>query len=182
MFLPEINARKTAARFLMVLILCSISCKKKEGEHKHDTSIMSDSLSLVQMIAIREKAMIKRDIKLAMDQFADNATWINSQGYYFEGKEHVANFHNMLIGNDSLDYYYEAGEPRVRILDNRNALAYYSWKMFWYKREKPADTTFREIGLMTLTAHKTNKDWEWVAVTNQHTPWFYDSITPVTVD
>lgn len=76
-----------------------------------------------------------------MSQFDEDATWINSQGYFFEGKGNVLEFHQMLAGNDSLDYFYEAGVPRIRILDSSNAIAYYSWKMFWYEKGAPQDIT-----------------------------------------
>ena len=140
--------------------------------------ISQDSLVLIQMIREREKAMKEKNLQLAMDQFDTSATWINSQGYFFEGKETVSEFHQMLAGNDSLDYYYEAGKPRIRVLDPKNAIAYYSWKMFWFRKDQPADTTNFEIGLMTLSARKIEDQWKWVAVTNQHTPWFYEEVTP----
>jgi hypothetical protein len=141
-----------------------------------------DSITIAKMITVREKAMINKDIQNAIDQFSEEATWINSQGYYFEGKDHIKKFHQMLAGNDSLDYYYQAGNPRIRIIDSKSALAYYGWKMFWFHRGNPADTTFKEIGLMTLTAHKSKNNWQWIAVTNQHTPWFYENVLPVTTD
>ena len=134
------------------------------------------------MIAIREKAMVEKDIEKAMSQFSDDVTWINSQGYYFEGKNEVLKFHNMLAQNDSLDYYYEGGLPKIRIINNNNAIAYYSWKMFWFKKDNKTDTINREIGLMTLNAEKTRNKWKWIAITNQHTPWFYNSIEPVFID
>jgi hypothetical protein len=31
---------------------------------------------------------------------------------------------------------------------------------------------------MTLVVQKRAGDWYWLAVTNQHTPWFYESIEP----
>lgn len=117
-----------------------------------------------------------------MSQFDEDATWINSQGYFFEGKGNVLEFHQMLAGNDSLDYFYEAGVPRIRILDSSNAIAYYSWKMFWYEKGAPQDIVNREIGLMTLSAQKRNGHWYWIAVTNQHTPSFYDVIESVTIE
>ncbi len=164
-------------------VLCFLSCEQgKPGSSQIGNLQKEDSLEIAQMISVREQAMIKKEIQAALDQFSENATWINSQGYYFEGKEHVAKFHQMLTGNDSLDYYYEAGTPRIRLIDSKNALAYYSWKMFWHKKETPADTTFKEIGLMTLSAHKKNDRWKWIAVTNQHTPWFYKNVAPVSVD
>ncbi|MCL6266900.1 nuclear transport factor 2 family protein [Flagellimonas myxillae] len=158
------------------------SCQNEKASTATINQKESDSLVLAQMISLREEAMIKKDAALVMPQFSENATWINSQGYFFEGKKELEKFHLMFTKNDSLDYYYEIGKPKIRFLDNNSALAYYSWKMFWFKKEHPADTTFKEIGLMTLSAQKQNEKWEWVAVTNQHTPWFYDSIEPVRIE
>lgn len=159
-----------------------MACRKQEVQTSLENTVEQDSLLLAQMIAERETAMIKKDINLAMDQFSEDATWINSQGYFFEGKEEVKKFHGMLAENDSLDYYYEAGIPRIQVLDQKNAIAYYSWKMFWYRKQMPRDTTFKEIGLMTLHAQKQQGVWKWCAVTNQHTPWFYEEIRPVKID
>ncbi|NNF33967.1 MAG: hypothetical protein HKN68_07655 [Saprospiraceae bacterium] len=163
---------------LIIIIACNSS--------KNDVSTLSDSDSienaLIMMIEERERAMINKDVETAISQFSDDITWINSQGYFFEGIEVVTDFHHMMAGNDSLDYYYEAGKPRIRILDEENALAYYSWKMFWYRKDNPVDTTMKEIGLMTLNARKYNDTWKWNAITNQHTPWFYDSVEPVIIE
>ncbi len=126
--------------------------------------------------------MITKELDVAISQFSPDITWINSQGYFFEGIREVQKFHQMLAENDSLDYYYEAGVPRIRMLDTDNGIAYYSWKMFWFDRLNPTDTVKKEIGLMTLTAKKMEGNWKWVAVTNQHTPWFYDSIDPVKIE
>ena len=126
--------------------------------------------------------MKNKDVNSVMLQFDDDATWINSQGYFFEGKEELGRFHRMLAENDSLDYYYEAGDPRIRLVDPRFAMVYYSWKMFWFDRSNRTDTLKREIGLMTLSAQKTGDRWRWIAVTNQHTPWFYERIDPVFIE
>ena len=167
---------------LLIFVLAFFSCKKENLSAIIHQSTKIDSLQLVKMISERESAMIEKDIDSAMSQFSDDITWINSQGYYFEGKKEVLKFHNMLADNDSLDYYYEAGIPRIRMIDFDNALAYYSWKMFWYKKEVPTDTITKEIGLMTLTARKTKDNWKWIAITNQHTPWFYNEIELVFID
>lgn len=167
---------------LFFLLITAWACTPT-SDFTYDASTRNtDSLTLLEMIADREQAMINKDIELAMEQFSDNPTWINSQGYYFSGLEEVRKFHGMLAGNDSLDYYYEAGTPRIRIIDKHNALAYYSWKMFWYKKDNTIDTTFKEIGLMTLNAQKTDENWQWIAVTNQHTPWFYSAIEEVKIE
>ncbi len=169
--------------FLLIGIILFLSCDQLSSDKPNGVySISADSLQLAHMISGREKAMIEKDIQSAMSQFTDDATWINSQGYFFEGKKNVREFHNMLAGNDSLDYFYKAGVPRIRVIDSSNAIAYYAWKMFWYSKINPADTVNREIGLMTLTAQKRLGQWYWIAVTNQHTPWFYDVIDPVTID
>ena len=167
---------------LIILILTFFSCKQEVSTKIDQQSTKIDSLELVNMIFEREKAMIEKDINSAMYQFSDDVTWINSQGYYFQGKSEVLKFHNMLVENDSLDYYYKAGTPRIRIVNSDNAIAYYSWKMFWYKKENPTDTVKREIGLMTLTARKYKGNWKWIAITNQYTPWFYNEIEPVFID
>lgn len=172
---------KRLFKAILILELCICSCKKPLKSSNQDF-VAKDSLQLVQLIIDRERAMIEKDIDLAMSQFSNDATWINSQGYFFQGKTELKKFHRMLSGNDSLDYYYEAGEPRIRILGAKNAIAYYSWKMFWYRKENPRDTTFKEIGLMTLNAQKENEKWQWTAVTNQHTPWFYNEIKPVQIE
>ena len=143
---------------------------------------VDDAALLAEMIAVRERAMIDKDIETAMSQFSDDATWINSQGYYFEGKQNVREFHGMLADNATRGYAYEAGEARIRLLDASNAIAYYPWKMFWFEKDAPDAIVFEEIGLMTLTAQKRDGRWQWIAVTNQHTPWFYEAIDPVTVD
>ena len=158
------------------------SCNQKNINNIEKNITSKDSVLLANMISIREKAMIEKDIKTAMSQFSDDVTWINSQGYYFEGKNEVSKFHNMLSNNDSLDYYYEAGLPKIRLIDNNNGVAYYSWKMFWYKKNNPNDTINKEIGLMTLHAKKNENSWKWIAITNQHTPWFYESIEPGFID
>ncbi len=173
----------TKGKYLLpVFLVIWISCEQNNSPTLHSQVAPNDSLVLAKMIRIRKEAMITKDIPTAMSQFSEDATWINSQGYYFEGKAEVSKFHDMLSGNDSLDYYYEAGKPKIRVLDSKNAIVYYSWKMFWYKKKVPSDTTFREVGLMTLNAHKQKDRWLWKAVTNQHTPWFYHEIEPVTAE
>lgn len=141
-----------------------------------------DKQKIEKMIAVRERGMIEKDLAPVMNQFSENATWINSQGYYFEGKPEIEKFHIMMFNNDSLHYEYIAGKPKVRLTDTQNAVAYYGWQMNWINRFNTYDTVKKEIGLMTLTAQKEDSTWHWKAVTNQHTPWFYDRIEPVFID
>ena len=162
---------------LLVLVACGPAPPDPPAPQS-DTAVAA----LAEMIALRERAMIDKDVETVMSQFSDDATWINSQGYYFEGKDNVREFHAMLAGNGTRDYHYEAGEPRVRLVDSSTAIAYYSWKMRWFEKSDPGTIVHDEVGLMTLTARKQEGRWRWVAVTNQHTPWFYETIDPVTVD
>lgn len=168
--------------FIFVLILASCQQNNSDSAQIDVETETLVSRQLADMISVREKAMIEKDIETAMSQFDEDATWINSQGYFFEGKKNVLEFHQMLAGNDTLDYIYEAGVPRIRILDSSNAIAYYSWKMFWYEKGTPQHIVNREIGLMTLSAQKRDGRWYWIAVTNQHTPAFYDAIESVTIE
>jgi len=140
--------------------------------------VSSDVEDLTNLVIHRERAMRAKNASLAMEQFSDDSTWINSQGYYFEGKSAVAKFHTKLTQDPTRDYHYEAGKPRVRLLDTSNAVVYYSWKMTWFERDNPNKVINPEVGLMTLNAQKRNGQWYWVAVTVQHTPWFYQSIEP----
>jgi uncharacterized protein (TIGR02246 family) len=172
---------KKTFKAILILGLCICSCKKSLTS-SNQNFITNDSLQLVELILDREQAMIKKDVDLVMSQFSDDATWINSQGYLFEGKRELGKFHSMFFENDSLNYYYEIGIPKIRFLDHNSALAYYSWKMFWIKKENPADTTFKEIGLMTLNAQKEKGKWQWTAITNQHTPWFFNEVKPVQIE
>ena len=169
-------------RYLPLILLALLLSCDQSNTADAATPDRADTLVLADMIKVREKAMIEKDIDTAMSQFSDDATWVNSQGYFFEGKQNVLEFHSMLAGRESMGYAYEAGEPRVRLIDSSNAIAYYSWKMFWFKTDDPENIVNEEIGLMTLTAQKRQGQWYWIAVTNQHTPSFYDVIDPVTID
>lgn len=95
-----------ALRIMPLLWLCLVGTAAAE----------SDVDILTSMIAAREQAMIEKDVETALAQFSDDAMWINSQAYYFEGKLHVRQFYGMLAETNPLDYTYEAGRPHVRLL------------------------------------------------------------------
>jgi uncharacterized protein (TIGR02246 family) len=171
--------KKGRLEFFILLIVCSSSIAAAENV---ENTAEKDSLVLAGMIEVREQAMINKDIDTAMSQFSEDITWINSQGYFFEGKQSVLEFHNMLANDNPLDYLYEAGKPRIRITSPDSAIAYYSWKMLWFEKGHPEAISKKEIGLMTLSAQKKDGIWRWIAVTNQHTPWFYEEIETVTID
>gem|GEM_PF-5052323 len=62
-----------------------LSSDKPNGVHSSN----ADSLQLAHMISGREKSMIEKDIHPAISQFTHDTTWINSQGYFFEGKKMI---------------------------------------------------------------------------------------------
>jgi hypothetical protein len=164
----------TILTICILVLFCSCNTNKVDDEVKINST--KDSLLLVKMVDVREEAMKNNDITTVMTQFSDDATFINSSGYYCSNKNEVEIFHNSLTKIDSIGYYYKAGKVRVRILDKKNALVYYPWRMDWYKTSSPNDTIEKEVGLMTLTAQKRNDKWLWIAITNQHTEEYFEDL------
>jgi uncharacterized protein (TIGR02246 family) len=121
--------------------------------------------------------MKTKDINKVMSQFSDDATFINSDGYFLANKKEIAAFHKALSQTDSLGYNYVAGQVHLRFLDQNNALVYYPNKMNWYRLSNQKDTVERETRLLTLSAQKRNGTWLWVAVTNQVTIEYFDDLT-----
>jgi len=156
---------------LLFAIICS--CNKTTSEKKHTSD---DSLKLIKMVRERENAMKEKNITIIMSQFADDATFINSAGYFFANKKEKELFHRYLSQNDSISYYYFAGDISIRFLDEKNALVYYPWRMDWFNVSNPKDTLKKEVGLMTLNAQKRENKWLWVAITNEHTPDFFQNL------
>jgi uncharacterized protein (TIGR02246 family) len=171
----------TIANISRVLVLIALMALPA-GQTLAQNSEMADAdiAALEQMIHDRETAMIDHDVEAALAQFAENATWVNSQGYYFVGLDSVREFHRYLTQNEERDYEYIAGEPLVRLLDDANAVVYYGWRMIWHEPGDRDTVITDEIGIMTLTAQKRDGAWKWVAVTVQHTPYFYEIIEPIT--
>ena len=169
----------------MIIILITIisfllflnACSDNHTKAKETNSSTGDSLILVEMVHTRENAMKKKDIGAVMAQFSDDATFINGEGYYLANKEDIADFHRALTQSDSISYYYFAGHVHVRMLDNNNALVYYPNRMDWYRNSSPKDTIEKETRLLTLSAQKRNGNWQWVAITNQQTPEYFDDLT-----
>jgi len=155
----------------LLFFLCLLSCDKDDNS-LDSNSLINDTVRLKEMVLEREAAMKNKDIDKIMSQFALDATWINSHGYFFDNKSNVYDFHVALIHD--ANYEYEAGNTKVRILNEEFAIVYYGWKMYWLSETD----TLKENGIMTLTARKINEDWFWIAVTNQHTPEFHMEITP----
>ena len=166
-------------RTTTILIISSLlflnSCDNTDVSEKNNST--NDSLFLIEMVRVRENAMKKKDISTVMAQFSDDATFINSEGYYLANKAEIAAFHKELTQSDSVGYYYLAGHVHVRMLDNKNALVYYPDRMDWYRNSNPKDTIEKETRLLTLSAQKRNGTWQWVAVTNQQTPEYFDDLT-----
>ena len=161
--------------FIFLALALASSCQTKKASDKIENSRNNDSVSLLQMVQVREKAMKEKDIKTIMTQFRDDATWINSGGFYFKNKQQIERFHTNLTHMDTVGYTYKAGKPTVKILNSEFALVYYPWEMDWYRLASPNDT-MREVGLMSLTAQKDQTGWKWNAVTNQHTEEYFDHL------
>jgi hypothetical protein len=169
---------KTMTALLILIAFLNWSCKSdKTTQTLGNTARIEDSLTLLKMINVRENAMKQKDIIAVMTQFSDDATFINSEGYFCMNKKEIEKFHNNLVNGDSIGYYYKAGNVYVRFLDGNNALVYYPWRMDWFNVANPNDTVVKEVGLMSLTAQKRNKEWLWVAITNQHTSKYFDDLS-----
>ena len=161
--------------YLFLSLVLFSSCQTKKDGNKGENLRNNDSLSLLQLVMVREKAMREKDIKTIMTQFRDDATWINSGGFYFRNKHEIERFHTNLIHMDTVGYTYKAGKPTVKILNAEFAIVYYPWEMDWYRIASPKDT-MKEVGLMSLTAQKDHTGWKWNAVTNQHTEEYFDHL------
>jgi hypothetical protein len=161
--------------FTFLCLLYISACQTKAINSRTESSGYNNSISLLQMIEVREKAMKERDIPTIITQFKDNATWINSGGFYFRNKKEIEQFHTTLTRIDTFGYIYKAGKTTINILSPEFALVYYPWEMDWYKIASPKDTV-KEVGLMSLTAQKDTSGWKWRAITNQHTYEYFDDL------
>ncbi len=132
---------------------------------------------MTRMVREREAAMKAGDVSSVMAQFSEDATFINSNGYYCADKSEVEAFHKQIMFRESVGYKYLAGRVTVRLLDESNALVYYPWKMDFFYVATPKEFFHKETGLMTLSAQKRKGRWIWVAVTNHHTPEFFEDLT-----
>jgi uncharacterized protein (TIGR02246 family) len=168
---------KSPSILLRFTLLLSTSCDNISSDRVDLTSKADDSLVLVEMVHARTNTMKKKDINAVMKQFSDDATFINSDGYFLANKGEITEFHKALSQTDSLTYYYVSGQVHIRFLDEKNALVYYPNKMDWYKLSNQKDTVERETRLLTLSAQKRNGTWLWVAVTNQKTIQYFDNLT-----
>jgi hypothetical protein len=103
-------------------VFLNFPCKEGDGS-EHISN--QDSILISKMIWVRKKGMIDRNLDVVISQFDQEATWINSQGYYFEGRPEILKFPTMLNGNDSFDnyYYYEARIPLVKVINETTDLA-----------------------------------------------------------
>jgi len=166
---------KSITIIILFLIIHSCGIDSNDTNEKYNSA--DDSLFLVKMVHEREMAMKNKDIPAVISQFAEDATFINGEGFYCANKREIEAFHKGLTQSDSVGYHYTAGHIHVRILDNKNALVYYPNRMDWFKISNPKDTIEKETRLLTLTAQKRNDHWQWVAITNQQTPEYFDDLT-----
>jgi uncharacterized protein (TIGR02246 family) len=168
---------RTTTILIISFLLILNSCGLNNNDISEKNNSISDSLILVKMVNERENAMKKKNISAVIAQFSDDATFINGEGYYLANKGEIAAFHKGLTQSDSVGYYYIAGQVHVRILDDKNALVYYPNRMDWYYITNPKDTIEKETHLLTLSAQKRNGTWQWIAITNQQTPEYFEDLT-----
>src|SRR5262249_1585285 len=150
--------------------LLSLSCVGTPRAPAVSTAVqVGDSIALTKMVTDYVAAARRRDLG-ELASFADDATFITTGGAYVRGEAKLSAFYNNLIGTtDSVGY--DAGTPVVRLLDTRNALVYFTWRVNWY-RSPPRQTQLNDIGMMSVTAQKRDGRWLWVAITSQRFPDF----------
>ena len=136
----------------------------------------SDSLILLSMMQTQQFAMQKKDISTVMKPFADDANLVNPAGYFYSNKKEIEEYYMTINHLDTITYKYSSGNVDLRMLDGNNALIYYPWEMDWYNIKQPAKILYKESGLVSIVAQKRNTMWQWVAVTNQHTPEFFKEL------
>lgn len=159
--------------YLFLLFIPLLACNEKRNSD--DQSSSADSLQLVKMVNDRVQAMQKKDLNKVMIQFNEDATYINSAGYFYKNKKEIEQFHRAMLQNDSISFEYTAGVPHIRLLSDEYSLAYYPWKILWKTLNSPQEKV-TETGLMSLTAKKTDGLWYWIAINNQHTPEFFNDL------
>jgi hypothetical protein len=190
--------------FLSLLLL--FSCKTMKNDEKIKEAFKEDSVALVKMVRDRAIAREKHDIIAELSQFSDDATFINSDGLLLPNKKAIeSHLKESNASGDSSETFeiklseiqpptgvllyrnfkgrwidlcdqYTAGNIKIRIIDKNNALVYYPWRIDSFLRSNPKDTIISEIGLMTLSAQRRNDQWFWIAITNQHTPEYFNDL------
>lgn len=160
--------------FILTLVICA--CQISAPSHKSAKATAGDRLVILKMIQEREQGMQTKDLAKVMNQFREDATYINSGGYYFKNKSEIEKFHRgIMLSEPGYSATYQAGNPTINILSAEFALAYYPWQIITIKTSLPADTLVG-TGLMTLTAQKDTKGWKWRAITNQQTKEFFEDL------
>ena len=121
-------------------------------------------------------AMQKKDLSTVMKPFAEDANLVNPAGYFYSNKKEIEDYYITINHLDTITYNYSSGSVDLRMLDGNNALIYYPWEMDWYNIKQPGKILYKESGLVSIVAQKRNTMWQWVAVTNQHTPEFFQDL------
>ena len=70
------------------------------------------------MIGEHIQAMQTKNMEMFSSQFTDDAVWINTDGYYYAGRQAIANYHKGLF---QMDYYIKHGKVLIRTSDDKNA-------------------------------------------------------------
>jgi hypothetical protein len=159
---------------IFCILLSIVSCNTTSDRVLYSSA--QDSLMLLKMVHERERGMKEQNMEPVMAQFADDATFINGDGFYLANKKEISEFHYALKKSDSISYHYVAGKVLIRMLDSMNALVYYPNRMDWYRLSNPRDTIEKETRLLTISAQKRKGAWKWIAVTNQQTLNYFDDL------
>ena len=197
---------KSIYYLLLFLSFLFFSCSKINNDKKAKDIFTKDSLALVKMVRERAIAREKHDIIAELSQFSDDATFINSDGLLLPDKKaiekHLKAANSSSDSSETFEInlseikpptgvllyrnfkgrwvdlcdHYTAGNIKIRIIDINNALVYYPWRIDSFLCSNPKDTIISEIGLMTLCAQKRNSIWLWIAITNQHTPEYFNDL------
>ena len=157
---------------VFLLIFCSLA-KPATCQNAY----APDSLIILSMMQTQQFAMQRKDLSAVMKPFADDASLVNPAGYFYANKKEIEEYYNTMNHLDTITYNYSSGNVDLRMLDGNNALIYYPWEMDWYNIKQPGKILYKEFGLMSISAQKRNTMWQWVAVTNQHTPEFFEELS-----
>ena len=136
----------------------------------------SDSLILLNMVQTQQFAMQRKDLPSVMKSFADDASLVNPAGYFYANKREIQSYYNTMNHLDTITYNYSSGMADLRMLDGNNAVVFYPWEMDWYNINQPGKILYKEYGLVSMIAQKRNTTWQWVSITNQHTPEFFNDL------
>lgn len=165
--------RRTIAAGMTVVMLFS-GCRTASRSGPSVVGKRVDSLAIARTVLDYVEATRQQNVTGELASFTDDATFITTNGRYIAGKRQLEAFYAGLVGTtDSI--HYRNGSPVVRMLDAHNAVVYYTWEVDWYRSR--GNSNLNDIGMMTISVQQRDGKWQWVALTSQRMPEFFDMIT-----